>query len=148
MFLRKGAVSGTEALVPIAPACSAAEQPNLALHCIQLLWIGWNFVRPNGVSTSYHTRGGQGELTRLGPRTRLHSATVLQSNMQMRRSPDIREIVEALDFARRELMRRGSPDFLRARVGEDRVQELCRRLLRQTTSTTQTQRHSRHRAIS
>jgi hypothetical protein len=48
----------------------------------------------------------------------------------MPRSPNIREIVDALDFARGELMRRGSPDFLRARVGEDRVQELCRRLLR------------------
>ena len=65
----------------------------------------------------------------------------------MRRSPDIREIVDALEFARRELMRRGSPDFLRARVGEDRVQELCQRLLRKM-STTQTQRRSGKRVPS
>ena len=65
----------------------------------------------------------------------------------MRRSPDIREIVDALDFARRELMRRGSPDFLRARVGEDRVQELCQRLL-QKTPTAQIQRRSGNRRIS
>lgn len=66
----------------------------------------------------------------------------------MRRSPNIREIVDALDFARRELMRRGSPDFLRARVGEHRVQELCARLLRHSTPTTQTQRHRGHRVTS
>jgi DNA-directed RNA polymerase specialized sigma24 family protein len=48
----------------------------------------------------------------------------------MPRSPNIREIVDALEFARREVFRTCSPDFLRARVGEDRVQELCQRLIR------------------
>jgi hypothetical protein len=48
----------------------------------------------------------------------------------MVRSPNIRQVLEALEFARLERMRTGSPDFLRARVGEDRVQRLCQRLLR------------------
>ena len=43
---------------------------------------------------------------------------------------NIRQVLEALDFARREVFRTGSPDFLRARVGEDRVQRLCDRLIR------------------
>jgi hypothetical protein len=46
------------------------------------------------------------------------------------RSPNIRQVLEALEFARREVFRTCSPDFIRARVGEDRVQELCARLLR------------------
>jgi len=46
------------------------------------------------------------------------------------RSPNIRQVLEALEFARREVFRTGSPDFLRARVGEDRVQRLCERLIR------------------
>jgi hypothetical protein len=54
--------------------------------------------------------------------------------MFVARSPNIRQVLEALEFARLERMRTGSPDFLRARVGEDRVQELCRRLLREHSS--------------
>jgi hypothetical protein len=46
------------------------------------------------------------------------------------RSVNIRQVLEALEFARREVFRTGSPDFLRARVSEDRVQRLCERLIR------------------
>ncbi|MGI9104456.1 MAG: hypothetical protein ACR2IF_18585 [Terriglobales bacterium] len=47
----------------------------------------------------------------------------------MTRSPSIREIVDALDWVRREVMRRGSPDFIRQRELEKRVHELCRELM-------------------
>lgn len=54
------------------------------------------------------------------------------------RSPNIRQVLEALEFARREVFRTGSPDFLRARVGEDRVQRLCERLIRGDTQKPET----------
>ncbi len=54
--------------------------------------------------------------------------------LAMSRTPSMREIVDALDWARREVMRRGSPDFIRQRELEKRVHELCRRLMRGTAS--------------
>jgi hypothetical protein len=45
------------------------------------------------------------------------------------RRPTTGELFDALDFARKEMMFRGSPDFLRQQVGEDRVQRLIARLL-------------------
>ena len=44
--------------------------------------------------------------------------------------PSMREVLAALEFARTESMRRGSPDFIRQREIENRVQALCTRLLR------------------
>ncbi len=41
----------------------------------------------------------------------------------------MREVLEALQWVRREMMRRGSPDFIRQRQLEARVHELCRKLL-------------------
>ena len=46
----------------------------------------------------------------------------------------MREVMEALDWVRREMMRRGSPDFIRQRELEARVHELCRQLLREKKS--------------
>lgn len=47
----------------------------------------------------------------------------------MRRSRSIREVLDALDWARLQMMRRGSPDFIRQRLAEAPVRELCARLL-------------------
>jgi hypothetical protein len=46
----------------------------------------------------------------------------------MGRRRNIREVLEALDWARVERMRVGSPDFVRARVIEESVQRLCERM--------------------
>ena len=46
----------------------------------------------------------------------------------MPRSRSIREVLEALDWVRREMMNRGSPDFIRQRQLEARVGKLCTRL--------------------
>jgi hypothetical protein len=46
------------------------------------------------------------------------------------RHPSLRDALAALDWARREMMRQGSPDFLRARFAEQRVQALVAKLLR------------------
>jgi len=48
----------------------------------------------------------------------------------MRRRRHIREVLEALEWARIERMRTGSPDFVRARVIEEQVQRLCQRMAR------------------
>ena len=48
----------------------------------------------------------------------------------MQHSPSIHEVLDALDWVRREMMHRGSPDFIRQRVLEARVQQLASRLTR------------------
>jgi hypothetical protein len=46
----------------------------------------------------------------------------------MQRSRSIREVLEALEWVRGEMMNRGSPDFIRQRQLEARVGGLCIRL--------------------
>lgn len=41
----------------------------------------------------------------------------------------MREVLTALDWVRGEMMRRGSPDFIRQREAEGRVRELCEKLV-------------------
>jgi hypothetical protein len=48
----------------------------------------------------------------------------------MPRSISMREVLEALEWVRREMMHRGSPDFIRQRELEGRVQQLASRLAR------------------
>ena len=43
----------------------------------------------------------------------------------------LRDALEVLEWVRREMMRHGSPDFLRARFAEERVQRLVAKLLRE-----------------
>ena len=51
----------------------------------------------------------------------------------MQRSKSIREVLEALEWVRREMMNRGSPDFIRQRQLEARVGGLCAKLARGNT---------------
>ncbi len=46
------------------------------------------------------------------------------------RSPNIREVLDALDWVRKQMMYRGSPDFIRQRELEARVGRLAARLAR------------------
>ena len=48
----------------------------------------------------------------------------------MQRPPSIHEVLAALDWVRREMMHRGSPDFIRQRELEARVRRLASRLAR------------------
>jgi hypothetical protein len=48
----------------------------------------------------------------------------------MPRSKSIREVLEALEWVRREMMHHGSPDFIRQRELEGRVHRLAARLAR------------------
>ncbi len=48
----------------------------------------------------------------------------------MPRPPNIREVLDALDWVRKQMMYRGSPDFIRQRELEARVGRLATRLLR------------------
>ena len=48
----------------------------------------------------------------------------------MQRSRSIREVLEALEWVRREMMHHGSPDFIRQRELEGRVHQLAGRLAR------------------
>ncbi|MFI5086891.1 MAG: hypothetical protein ACHP7I_00715 [Terriglobales bacterium] len=48
----------------------------------------------------------------------------------MQRSRSMREVLEALDWVRREMMHHGSPDFIRQRELEGRVHQLAARLAR------------------
>ena len=48
----------------------------------------------------------------------------------MQKIPSMRQVLDALDWVRREVWRSASPDFIRQRVAEDRVQQLCAELLR------------------
>jgi hypothetical protein len=48
-------------------------------------------------------------------------------------APSMREVLTALEWVRREMMRKGSPDFIRERQCEDRIQELVAELLRGRT---------------
>jgi hypothetical protein len=41
----------------------------------------------------------------------------------------MREVLNALEWVRREMMRKGSPDFIRERQCEDRIQQLVAELL-------------------
>lgn len=50
--------------------------------------------------------------------------------MTVQRSRSIREVLEALDWVRREMMHRGSPDFIRQRELERSVHRLAARLTR------------------
>jgi hypothetical protein len=50
--------------------------------------------------------------------------------MSMQRSRSIHEVLEALEWVRREMMHRGSPDFIRQRELEGRVRQLASRLAR------------------
>ena len=47
----------------------------------------------------------------------------------------MREVLEALEWVRREMMHRGSPDFIRQRVLEARVRQLASRLTRGRASS-------------
>jgi hypothetical protein len=42
----------------------------------------------------------------------------------------MRERLDALEWVRQEMMRRGSPDFLRAQLRERQIQNACAELLR------------------
>jgi hypothetical protein len=46
------------------------------------------------------------------------------------RSRSIYEVLEALEWVRKELMRKGSPDFIRQRKCEEGVKQLLTRMLR------------------
>ncbi len=46
------------------------------------------------------------------------------------RAPSMREVLEALEWARREVVRVNAPDQFRNGIRERRVQQLCLRLLR------------------
>jgi len=46
----------------------------------------------------------------------------------------MREVLDALDWVRRELMHRGSPDFIRQRQLELRVRQLASRLSRSSSA--------------
>jgi hypothetical protein len=48
----------------------------------------------------------------------------------MPKSPSIREVLQALDWVRVEMMRVGSPDFIRQREIEGRIRGVCAKLLR------------------
>lgn len=58
----------------------------------------------------------------------------------MQRPPSIREVLDALDWVRREMMHRGSPDFIRQRELETRVRHLAARLARGHDSPNRPQR--------
>jgi len=47
----------------------------------------------------------------------------------------MRERLDALDWVRREMMRRGSPDFLRQQLREHQVRKTCAELLQRRTKT-------------
>ena len=47
----------------------------------------------------------------------------------MPRAPSIREVLRALDWVRLEMMRLGSPDFVRQREIGKRIRKLCEQLL-------------------
>jgi hypothetical protein len=51
----------------------------------------------------------------------------------VRRRRHIREVLDALEWARIERMRVGSPDFVRARVIDQSVQRLCERMAKGKT---------------
>jgi hypothetical protein len=46
------------------------------------------------------------------------------------RSRNIREVLEALEWVRKELMRKGSPDFIRQRQCQEGVKQLIAKMLR------------------
>jgi hypothetical protein len=46
------------------------------------------------------------------------------------RSRNIREVLEALEWVRKELMRKGSPDFIRQRQLQEGVNQLIAKMLR------------------
>ena len=52
-----------------------------------------------------------------------------QAEPRPARAPRIREVLEALEFVRKEMMNHDSPDFIRQRQVEDRVQALIARLV-------------------
>ena len=58
----------------------------------------------------------------------------------MAHTPSIRDVLAALDWVRGEMMRRGSPDFIRQREAESRVTRLCQRLLRPHPASATTDR--------
>ena len=74
----------------------------------------------------------------------------------MQRSRSIREVLEALEWVRREMMHHGSPDFIRQRELEGRVHRLAARLARSESrapvesthvthlSQRKTKRHGKH----
>jgi hypothetical protein len=62
----------------------------------------------------------------------------------MPRPASMREVLEALEWVRPQVFRRGSPDFIRARQAEVRVAEICGELLRQPRRKNR-EEESRHR---
>ncbi|MFB3916221.1 MAG: hypothetical protein ACE14M_05800 [Terriglobales bacterium] len=44
--------------------------------------------------------------------------------------PSIRQRLNALEWVRKEMMRKGSPDFLRARLREQQIRNRCEELVR------------------
>jgi hypothetical protein len=58
----------------------------------------------------------------------------------------MREVLEALEWVRREMMHRGSPDFIRQRELEGRVHELAARLARSESGAAVAGAHASGRA--
>jgi hypothetical protein len=50
-------------------------------------------------------------------------------------TPSIRDVLAALEWVRGEMLRRGSPDFIRQREAESRVSRLAQQLLRASFGT-------------
>ena len=63
-------------------------------------------------------------------------------------APSIREVLSALEWVRGEMMRRGSPDFIRQREAETRVRRLCQQLLRTCSAPSASSTASGARRIS
>jgi hypothetical protein len=60
----------------------------------------------------------------------------------MPRSRSIREVLEALEWVRREMMHHGSPDFIRQRQLEGRVHRLAARLARNASKSPVSNTHA------
>ena len=58
----------------------------------------------------------------------------------------MREVLEALEWVRREMMHHGSPDFIRQRQLEGRVHQLAARLARSGPGAPVASPHARERA--
>ena len=59
------------------------------------------------------------------------------------RNPSMRERLDALDWVRKEMMRKGSPDFLRQQLRERQIQKTCADLLRSQRETEAKRRNGR-----
>jgi hypothetical protein len=62
-----------------------------------------------------------------------HGRQEKRNAVSQAQAPSMREVLNALEWVRREMMRKGSPDFIRERQCEDRIQRLVAELLRGRT---------------